>query len=299
VVAAVAAAAAFTCRPAPGLGSLTYVRARTTHVVDLATCRDRAVGPASHAFSWGPFVAPNGRLRALSNGSTVSVRDRRTGRTRRLLRRPGSGVELLGWSPDSRWILFAVDPMHSASIAADGLTVQAVSTSGRVATIAPALVYRDYSAWCGRSFVLTSGGNRMATADKKLVVARPDAWRPRRLVDDPTRAWGSLVCAPGGRAVVVQSQRATRGVDMTVARTHWALWRVGLDGRARRLTSPPPGYSDDSPLFVGGTLFFVRSRNGSGAVYAMRGRRLLGPFASVGFDSGYYGHHAWPYSVSR
>jgi hypothetical protein len=49
---------------------------------------------------------------------------------------------------------------------------------------------------------------------------------------------------------------------------------------------------------VGGTLFFVRSRHGTGAVYALRGGKLLGPFATVGPNPGYYGHRAWPYAVT-
>jgi hypothetical protein len=298
MVAAVAATALFTCRPAQGLGTLTYTRSQIRRVVDLSTCRDRAIGPAPSIFTWGPFISPDGRLRALSDGKHITIRNRTSGRRRDIFSSPGA-IELDGWSPDSGWVLFAVDPMSSASIAADGLTVQAVSATSRaVATLGPMLAYPDYRAWCGRSLVFTVGGNRIATADKRLVVTTSKDWHVRQLGAEPDRAWGSLACAPGARSVVVQSQRATSATDMTFPRSHWALWRVGLDGSRQRLTSPPPGWSDDSPSFVGRTLFFVRERRGAGAVYALRGGHLLGPFAEVGTDAGYYGHHTWDYSVT-
>jgi hypothetical protein len=60
---------------------------------------------------------------------------------------------------------------------------------------------------------------------------------------------------------------------------------------SRRTDSP--SYSRD------GTLFFVRSHRDAGRVYALRNGKLLGPFATLGPDIGFYGHHAWPYSVTR
>src|SRR6266511_2907808 len=45
VIATAAVTAAFACRPEPGLGSVALARRGALHVVDLATCRDRIVGP--------------------------------------------------------------------------------------------------------------------------------------------------------------------------------------------------------------------------------------------------------------
>jgi hypothetical protein len=299
VLAAAVAAASLACRPAPGLGTLVYVRSQVRHAVDLATCSDRVVGPAPSAVTWGPFVSPDGTFRALTRGHAIVALNRRKHRSFTVFRvPPPSTVQFVGWSPDSRWILFAVIPQNSYSLAADGIRLQAVPVdAGGVATVAPMLLYPDYAAWCGGSLVVTAGGDRVATANKHLAVAEAGSWRVRTLASGRSRSWGSVACAPGGRGVVAQSQRAT-GEDMSRDRSHWALWRVGLDGSQRRLTSPPPGFSDDSPRYVGGTLFFVRSRRGTGAVYALRGGKLLGPFATVGPNPGYYGHRAWPYAVT-
>jgi hypothetical protein len=251
VVAAVAAAS-LACRPAPGLGRLSYVRANVRHVVDLATCGDRTLGPAQGG------RPPGGRLPVLDGRFAVTAED-----------------------------------LRSASLSADGLPI---SIAGhRVGTV---LGYGDYFAWCGGRAVFSAGGDRIAGHHKRLEAAAPPGWRPRAVVRAPGRAFGSVACAPGGRAVVVQSERDA-GVEMSSTQAHWSLWRVGFDGSMQRLTSPPPGSSDDSPR-VGrdGTVFFVRSHGDRGRIYALRGHRMLGPFASLA-SAGYYGHHAWPYGVSR
>jgi WD40-like Beta Propeller Repeat len=201
---------------------------------------------------------------------------------------------LLGWSGDDRWIFFTIDPGGSGSIAADGLTLRVVSADGgRPSRLARMLPYRDYLAWCGGRLMFTGGGDRVATHGKRLLVAAPPSWRPRPPVDTPQRAWGSVACAPDGRSLVAQSQR--RSSDPGFFATRWALWRVGLDGSLRRLTSPPTGQADESPRFSrdGRVLAFVRSRKGSGKLYFLRDGRLLGPVLSLGYSLGYYGHQDW------
>src|SRR5439155_1760149 len=87
--------------------------------------------------------------------------------------------------------------------------------------------YPDYLAWCGERLVFTAGLDRVATHNKRLLVAGPPAWRPRPLWAAPTRAFGSLACAPDGRAVAVLSQPASDNASFFA--TRWQLWR-----RARR-----------------------------------------------------------------
>jgi hypothetical protein len=306
MVAAAVAAIALACTPQPGLGSLSYTRGGAQHVLDLATCRERvrrAAKPQQHA-----LVSPDGRLTANERISGGKDTIRIGGKTVLSLPRwspsakngsPGP-IMLLGWSGDSRWVFYAIDPMGSASIIADGVLMQAVSVNGTVRTVTSGLAYDDYRTWCNGRLILTAGGDRIAAHHKRLVTVAPPAWRPKALVPVAGQAWGSIACAPDGRTVVVQSQRDA-GTNMSSVWAHWALWRVGFDGSQHRLTSPPPGYSDDSPRFSndGRTLFFVRSRRGVGRVYGLRNGKLLGPFASLGYQLGYYGHHAWPYSVRR
>jgi hypothetical protein len=207
-------------------------------------------------------------------------------------------IVLLGWSGDAKWIFFTIDPGSSASIMADGLTLRVVAAGGGSAhRLAPMLVYSDYLAWCGGRLVFTAGLDRIAIHDKALDVASPPDWRVRPLIRAPGLSFGSIVCSPDGGSVVVQSQ--TSSPDANFFHTRWSLWRVGLDGSTRRLTSPPSHHADESPRFAGGILYFVRSEQGHGELFALSGRRTLGPLLSLGYRLGYYGHEDWPYAVRR
>ncbi len=310
MVAAAVAAVALSCRPEPGIGTLTYTRSGRQHALDLANCRDRVlhlrVGKPS------PFISPDGRfvatLVAKRHGSqgtnAIVVRNRSTGATRTIYRiaesyrsipagSPGP-IMRVRWSGDGRWLFFAIDPQGSASIAADGLLLQVISTKGgRPQRIGMTLAYSDYLTWCSGRLVFTGGGNRLATTNKRLLVASPPAWQARPLLETPKRAWGSLACAPDGRSLVVQSQ--PRSEDYNFSATKWELWRVGMNGSRRRLTSPPPHSADESPRYSrdGRSIFFVRTRRGLGSLFTLRGQRLSGPLLRIGYNLGFYGHRCW------
>jgi hypothetical protein len=201
---------------------------------------------------------------------------------------------LFRWSGDGRWLFFAIVPQGSASLAADGLLLQVISAKGgRPHRIGMTLGYSDYLTWCSGRLIFTGGGNRLATTNKRLLVASPPAWRARPLLEMPKRAWGSVACALDGRSLVAQSQPTSE--DYNFSATRWELWRVGMNGSRRRLTSPPPHFADESPRFSrdGRSIFFVRSRRGVGSLFALRGERLSGPLFQIGYSLGYYGHRSW------
>jgi len=310
MIAAAVAAGALTCHPVAGLGALTYTRGGRQHVLDLADCRDRVLELGANKSQ--PITSPDGlfvatvRARRHGEGGTnaIEVRNRNTGTTRTIYRVPESyrnipagapgPIVLFRWSGDARWLFFAIDPQGSASIAADGLMLQVISRDGgRPHRIGPTLAYSDYMTWCSGRLVFSGGGNRLATTNKRLLVASPPTWRARPLIETPKRAWGSLTCAPGGRSLVAQSQPTRE--DYSFIATKWELWRVGMDGSQKRLTSPPPGFADESPRFSrdGRSIFFVRSRRGLGRLFVLQGARLSGPLLTVGYNLGYYGHRAW------
>jgi hypothetical protein len=305
-----AAAAALSCHPEPGVGALTYTRRGRQHVVELAHCRDRIVRPGETKPR--PLISPDGRFVATvvvkrhgdRGTNAIVVRNRTTGATRTIYRVsesyhsiPAGGpgpIFLFRWSGDGRWLFFAIDPQGSASIAADGLLLQVVSAKGgRPRRIGVTLAYPDYLAWCGGRLVYAGGGNRLATTNKRLMVASPPDWGARTLLRTPNRAWGSVACAPDGRSVVAQYQAQSE--DYNFFATRWELWRVGVDGSQRRLTSPRPGSADESPRSSrdGRSVYFVRSRRGVGSLFVLRGERVSGPLLRLGYNLGYYGHRCW------
>lgn len=262
----------FHCTPHPGLGTV-VVR----HVqVDLATCKTTPYSP--------PKATGAPTVRVAKDSQSIVFRDKVV---ITLPRGPGP-IVLEGVSPDRKWILYAIDPLGSASIAADGLTLRAVrATGGRSYTVASGLLYDDYRIWCGERLVMTAGGDRISTHNKWLIATGPPDWRARVLVKDAHVAFGSLAC--DGNGVVVQSAPAS-GVNDNV-HAHWSIWRVGVDGSRTRLTTPPSRASDESPSVAGSVVYFVRR----GWLYALHVGRLL----KLPATDGYYGHTAWPYSVRR
>src|SRR5712664_2416873 len=133
MVAAVAAAATFACTPHPGLGTVTYTRGAQQHMIDLDTCRER-VAPAQRVGRASVFVSPDGAWRAevrLSGGNQTIWVVARGRRGFALLTLPAwtprgkngspGPIMLVGWSGDSRWVFYAIDPFGSASLIADGI----------------------------------------------------------------------------------------------------------------------------------------------------------------------------------
>ena len=257
-----------------------------TEIVDLSTCRTRTA-PGGRPV----FTLPSGvRIRVTTSAQSIVYR----GRTLYTVRENHSWIPagapgplvVEGISPDRKWIVFAIDPQGSASLMADGLQMEVLSTrTGRVRSLAPMLAYPDYLAWCNGRLVVTAGGDRIAAHGKRLVVAEPPDFKLRQLVVAPRFSFGSLACYRRG-GVVVQAARAST----TAMNPRWELWRLGLEGGMSLLDRPPPGSSDDSPRATAdGKVVFVRSCAGNGTLYALG----IGPLVAVGRDEGYYGHRPW------
>jgi hypothetical protein len=276
------------CTPHPGFGTVSLRQGALVRVVDLGTCRSHATRFRVPTLPVTVAATPS-EQRIVFRGRTVyRVHEDRS-------RIPGGSpgpIELFGLMPDRQWILFAIDPQGSASLAADGLTLQAVSVHGGPAHVVSAgLLGEDYRTWCGGRLVLTAGGDRIAAHHKWLVVTGPPAWRTRTLLRIPGRAFGSLTCDHG--AVVVETTRDL-GPNMNI-HPHWSLWRVQLDGRATPLATPPRGASDESPRAGrNGGLLYVRTDGVRGTLYAFG----LGPLLQLGAAQSFYGAYDWWQSMS-
>jgi WD40-like Beta Propeller Repeat len=284
----------FHCTPHPGFGTVVVSQVQ----VDLATCKTTRSSPPSVTGEPTVRVAKDSQSIVFEGKVVLKIHENHKGFP------AGSPGPILfeGTSPDRKWILYAIDPQGSASLAADGLVLKAIpAAGGRSHEVAGGLLYPDYRSWCDfRTLVVIAGGSRMAVDNKRPILVHLPSWQGRNLrPQDYRRAFGSVECAPDGNSVVVQE--APQSTDGSFADAPWSLWRVGLDGTSTRLTSPPRGYADESPHFSPdqSTLYFVRARRGDGRLYALRGGRVVGPLLTFGHQDGYYGHTAWPYTVRR
>jgi dipeptidyl aminopeptidase/acylaminoacyl peptidase len=290
-------------------GAVTYVRAGKEHVVSLASCTDRVLhGVRPSAGGSSAVRSPNGHrawIRARPSEQSIVVDGRVVLRVHEDRSRVPGGIPgplgLVTFSPDGRYLFYFVDPQGSASIPADGLVLRVLDVStGRARRVVLILPAHDYWSWCGSTLVLTAGGNRLATTNKRLETARAPDWRPRPLWADPPRAFGSVSCAPDGQSVAVLSQREQH-TNWSFFATRWQLWRVRVDGSRTLLDRAPAGDADESPVWSpdGRSLLFVRERKGYGRIMLLHDRRLYGPLANLGYSLGFYGHHAWPIAWRR
>jgi WD40-like Beta Propeller Repeat len=240
--------------PSPKLGSLVYARGGAYLKLDFRTCK----------------TSPAARLPA-------------TRRTR---------------SADGRYVFFFENRLHSASLAADGLPLRVRGgRTGRVQTVATTLPTPGFAAWCGNAllYVVNRGGREVTMGDG-IASASPPAFRSRTILRaGTTTSWNTIACRPGGRAFAVAAGPA--GPDSPFGREHRSLWLVS-GGTPRRLTRPPAGTSDESPQWSsdGRWVAFVRTsarRVGTLYAYDLRTRRLIGPLASLGKTTNYYGTYGW------
>jgi hypothetical protein len=294
-------------------GSVTYVRAGKQHTVSLATCADRVTGKAKPVTGHRSLRSAQGRVATIRvtktvhglGAQTIVVDGKpvlRVGEDYRKI--PGGApgpLGLVAWSPDGSWLFYFVDPMSSASLAADGLVLRALDVAdGRTVEVTRMLIDGDYLSWCGSTLVLTANGDRLAAHHKRLAAAHAPGWRLQRLWNDPKRAFGSVACAPDGKSVAVLSQHDI-GSDDSFFATSWQLWRVGLDGSHTLLDRPPAGWADESPTWSpdGSAIAFVRERKGRGLLAVLTGGKVFEPLANLGYSLGYYGHHLWPIAWRR
>jgi hypothetical protein len=253
--------------------------------------------------SWGTTSFAWGRDGSLALGRAVchvpcgvplhqEVWIRRGGTLRRVAG-PLRGVQLprvAAVAGDGRALWWS-DPQGSASIAADGLPLYA-----NRARVADTLVYPDYVRVCGSHLAVAQGGDRYAMHGKRIL------FDGRNVSRDPSHSWVAPSCSPDGATLVGAASRNT--TPPRIGNEHRSIWQL-LPAR-ERLTSPPVGFTDESPRLLGdGSILFLRTKSyatrlqlyGVGTVELLRGGKLTAP-GTAGRADNYYGHYDWPDVVS-
>jgi len=186
------------------------------------------------------------------------------------------GIELAGWSGDSRYVLFWLDPQFANSAMNDAVPLYSVAASGGEARKLPfGLRYGELweAAPSGEVIAMTEGGNRFTYTMKRIALVDVATGETLYLTDGDTAslqpAW-----SPDGRQIAFTSQPdkgmvGGDGNELTKLEADRRIWVMDSDGSDKRQLTDDPEYRDERPLW---------SRDGSQVLFArldLEGRASL------------------------
>jgi Tol biopolymer transport system component len=222
--------------------------------------------------------------------------------TRRLVA-PQTGIRLVGWWPDGRGLLYWVDPMHSASLAADGMGLYSLRLGeAKPAILGTGLAHQGWVSLSPQgSLLMVAGGGRMVWADKSLAVIDAESGKARKLKNPEGQVANDPALSTDGSRIAFVAARdlgRSSGFDNPEELAAWvatrSLWVEDADGSGARLLSTAgqgvyqPFWSKD-----GSHILYVRE-NSLWLIDAGGGvpKRICGPSdrEDDGADFGYYGH---------
>jgi Tol biopolymer transport system component len=262
----------------------------------------------------GWILPPHGQGDGQATIPSIAIVDRATGGVVRRYWLPwarGENVDVQGWWPDGRAFLFQLDPMNSASFAADGLMLYSLTlANGRVHALAGTLAYPDWISIHGKRALIVAGYGRDAYDNKRVAICgeaggcRTIAGGKGSVALDP--AW-----SPAGNAIAwVQSPAHPGLIGPGSARVYrqWeaarTLWGALPDGtQAGRPGGIPGGVADPQWTRDGRGLLFVQDNAlwfdvhvGAANPYLVARLFPSGQVPQVGAywdDLAYYGHVQW------
>lgn len=216
-----------------------------------------------------------------------------------------AGIILAGWWPNGKGVLFWLDPVHSRSLAADGLGLYTMPLGGTPRLLTSALLRRLSFSPSGRQIVLMDGpgrelwhAKRLTTCEVETALCHAVPRRPGTVALDPVwsptgTTWAFVQAQDRGRSAGAFGFTTTSALHAWV-QTH-TLWVATPQGtRARELPAGTgvyrPQWSGDGRrlLFIrDNALWLIATRGGPPA-------RIVGPFPGTPDLFGFYGAPSWP-----
>jgi len=155
-----------------------------------------------------------------------------------------AGIELAGWWPDGRGILFWSRPLHSSSIAADGLPLQslAVGTAEPIG-LPTMLLDTSWLSWnpSGTTLAMIAGEGRSVWDRKSLALCDPAAGECRTLPQSKEQVTLAAAWSPSGEQVAaVRAHRRSRAwtpasqEDLAAWVESRTLWMIDPEGKQIR-----------------------------------------------------------------
>lgn len=268
--------------------------------------RDLAVDELSPV----PFTSPGLRT------DQLAVVPAAGGRAAVVYQQTDTGIDVAGWWPDGRGLLFWVDTEFSASLSADGLPLDSVPVGGgSPTTLATTLVGSQWlaaepDAAADRVAVVAGDGRYVWMGGRHVEVCR----LPAATCAGVSRPAGTLSLAPAWAAagallsVDASASPPFGSFGGSLGPASMAAW----DATGRLARSVAPAWTGITQRAAGsGVVLAVPARSGTGvllvrddAVWLWHlGRRtppvrIAGPLAEPDEPSGYYGEFDWATTVA-
>ncbi|MGD0766106.1 MAG: hypothetical protein ABR978_07350 [Dehalococcoidia bacterium] len=167
------------------------------------------------------------------------------------------GIFLAGWTADARFILFWLDTQFSASLAADGLPLEAVRISSSLPRqLATTLTGPGLLAplATGENIAVTDGGGRETWTGKRIATVNAQSGQPNDLTPTSAASIAPAWSSDGSRIAYVSEPdkgAAIAGSDPTQMAADRRIWVMGWDGSDQRALTSDQAYRDERPLWSG------------------------------------------------
>jgi Tol biopolymer transport system component len=218
------------------------------------------------------------------------------------------GIVVAGWSKDSRYIFFWLDPYFSGSILADGVPLHIIPASGGEPhqLDQDMLLYPDF--WAnspmGKFLAITEGGGRETWSHKRIAIVDLSSGKLDCLTESEVAAFSPAWPPDGQRIAYIAAPDIgfVGGGDVAKAGAAWRrIWVMNSDGSDKHQLTHDAVYRDERPLWSadGGHLLFARmDADGRASLWLIPAtgdepEQIVDELTPAPEWFGYYGHVDW------